>query len=106
MVARLAIITVLLVGCAPAGPRSPVQGIVTDLQVGSLTEVDQFSLLLESGETLVFAVDAGDPDVPASELREHFNFAIRLEVTFHHDGDRLVADAVEHGSGPVAPSSS
>lgn len=76
---------------------------MTDVQVASLTEVKQFSLQLDSGETLVFAVDAGDPDVPASELREHLNFAIRLEVTFHYEGDRLVADAVEHGSGPVAP---
>lgn len=96
----------LLAGCSAAGPSSPVEGIVTDVQATSLTEVEQFSLQLDSGETLVFAVQPGDPDVPASELREHLNFAIRLEVTFHRDGDRLVADAVKHGSGPVAPTRS
>lgn len=77
---------------------------MTDVQAASLTEVEQFSLQLDSGETFVFAVEPGDPDVPASELREHLNFAIRLEVTFHRDGELLVADAVEHGSGPAAPS--
>ena len=76
---------------------------MTDLQIASLAEVQQFSLQLDSGETLIFVVEAGDPDVAASELREHLNFAIRLEVTFHQDKDRLVADAVEHGSGPLAP---
>lgn len=80
-----------------------MEGTVTDVRVASLTEVEQFSLRLDSGETVVFRVEPGDPDVPASELREHLNFAIRLEVSFHRDGDRLVADAVEHGSGPTAP---
>lgn len=94
----------LLAGCAPAAPTSPVEGVVTDVQVASLTEVEQFSLQLDSGETLVFSVAPGDPDVPASELREHLNFAIRLRVTFHREADDLVADAVEHGSGPIAPS--
>lgn len=76
---------------------------MTDVQAASLTEVEEFSLQLDSGELLTFAVEPGDPGVPASELREHLNFAIRLEVSFHRDGDRLVADAVAHGSGPTAP---
>ena len=78
---------------------------MTDVQVASLTEIEQFSLQLDSGETLVFAVEPGDPDVPATELREHLNFAIRLEVSFHREGDSLVADTVEHGTGPIAPPS-
>lgn len=78
---------------------------MTDVQVASLTEVEHFALQLDSGEVLTFTVDPGDPDVPAAELREHLNFAIRLEVWFHRDADRLVADAVEHGSGPLAPQS-
>ena len=79
---------------------------MTDVQATSLSEVDQFSLQLDSGETLVFVVEPGDPDVPATELREHLNFAIRLRVIFHSEGDDLVADAVEHGSGPAARSGS
>ena len=104
MTARVLCVAFVLAGCAPAGPTSPVEGVVTDVQVASLTEVEQFSLQLDSGETLVFAVEPGDPDVPATELREHLNFAIRLEVAFHREGDGLVADAVEHGSGPIDPS--
>lgn len=77
---------------------------MTDVQVASLTEVEQFSLQLDSGDTLVFAVEPGDPDVLASELREHLNFAIRLEVAFRRDGDRLVADRVEHGTDTASPS--
>ena len=82
-----------------------MEGIVTDVRVISLTEVEGFSLQLDSGEVLTFAVEPGDPDVPASELREHLNFAIRPEVSFHRDGDRLVADAVEHGCGSATPAS-
>lgn len=74
------------------------------MQVASLTEVEQFSLQLDSGETLVFVVEPGDPEVQVSELREHYNFAIRLRVSFHREADDLVADVVEHGSGPTAPS--
>lgn len=99
-------LSALLAACAAAGPASPVEGIVTDVQVASLTEVEQFSLQLDSGKTLVFAVEPGDPDVAASELREHLNFAIRLKVTFRRDGDDLIAEAVAHGTGPLAPSSS
>lgn len=78
---------------------------MTDVQVASLTEVERFTLQLGSGEVLTFTVEPGDPDVTAAELREHLNFAIRLEVSFHREGDLLVADAVEHGSGPLAPQS-
>lgn len=102
---RVLPLVAVLAACAASGPTSPVEGIVTDVQVASLTEVDEFTVQLDSGETLVFAVEPGDPDVPATELREHLNFAIRLEVTFHRDGDRLVAEAVEHGSGPITPPS-
>lgn len=94
----------VLAGCAPAGPTSPVEGIVTDVQVASLTEVEQFRLQLDSGETLIFIVEPRNPEVAATELREHLNFAIRLQVAFHHEGESLVADAVEHGTGPVVPS--
>lgn len=94
----------VLAGCAPAGPTSPVEGIVTDVQVASLTEVEQFRLQLDSGETLTFTVEPRNPEVAATELREHLNFAIRLRVAFHREGESLVADAVEHGTGPVAPS--
>lgn len=99
------ILVVVLTGCADAGPMSPVEGIVTDVQVASLSEVKEFTLELDSGEVLTFIVQRGNPSVAATELREHLNFAIRLEVSFHADGDRLVADAIEHGSGPVAPAS-
>ncbi len=105
MLLRALPLLALLAACA-AAPTSPVEGIVTDVQAASLTEVEQFSLQLDSGETLVFAVEAGDPNIPASELREHLNFAIRLEVTFHQGDDGLVADEIEHGSGPVRPPSS
>lgn len=105
MVTRAVLTALVVAGCATPVPDSPVEGIVTDVQVASLTEVEAFSLELDSGDTLVFAVDAGNPDVPASELREHLNFAIRLKVSFHPEGEELVADAVEHGSGPEAPSS-
>ena len=101
MAGRLLLTALLLGACAPAGPTSPVDGVVTDVRTASLTEVEQFSLLLDSGETLVFAVDPGDPDLPASELRDHLNFAMRVRVWFR-GGEQLVAERVEHGTGAEA----
>lgn len=75
--------------------------MVTDVETVSLIEVEQFSLQLDSGEELVFVVEPRDPDVPASELREHLNFALRLQVTFHRDGHELIADAIEHAGDPA-----
>lgn len=101
MTGRLLLTALLLGACSPAGPTSPVEGVITDVRTRSLTEVEQFSLLLDSGETLVFAVEPGDPDLPASELREHLNFAMRVQVWFR-DGEQLVADRIEHGAGAEA----
>lgn len=89
----------MVAGCslAPAGPTSPVDGIVTQVDTPALDRVESFILRLDSGEELTFTVAPGDPDVTAADLREHRNFAFRLRVYFTHDqGGNLLAERAEH----------
>ena len=92
----------LLTACAagPPGPTSPVDGVVTELEAPALDRVESFVLRLDSGEELTFAVEPGDPDVTATDLREHRNFALRLRVFFSRAGSgALVAERAEHVEG-------
>ena len=99
--ARLAagVVGLLISACspAPAGPASPVDGIVTEVNAPSLDRVESFTLRLDSGEELDFTVAPGDPEVTAADLREHRNFAIRLRVFFTRtDSGELLAERAEH----------
>lgn len=81
-------------------PLSPVDGVVTELDAPALDRVESFGLRLDSGEELTFAVEQGDPDVTATDLREHRNFALRLRVFFTRAGSgELVAERAEHVEG-------
>lgn len=65
-----------------------------------MDRVDSFTLRLDSGAELTFAVAPGDPDVTAADLREHRNFAFRLRVFFTRDASgNLVAERAEHSEG-------
>ena len=99
--ARLAAAAVALLVSAcspgPTGPTSPVDGIVTEVNAPALDRVESFTLRLDSGEELTFAVAPGDPEVTAADLREHRNFAFRLRVFFSRDeSGNLVAEGAEH----------
>lgn len=97
--AGLIISAVALGACAaqPAAPTSPVDGLVTEVDAPTLDAVESFTLQLDSGEELTFLVAAGDPDVAAADLREHRNFALRLQVVFRRDDSgALIAESAEH----------
>lgn len=97
--AAILVVTLGAAGCAgePPGPTSPVDGIVTDVDAPALDRVESFTLRLDSGEELTFAVAPGDPDVTAADLREHRNFAFRLRVHFTRDeAGNLIAERAEH----------
>ena len=99
---RLLFATAVLAACVatPAGPTSPVEGIVTDVDAPTLDRVDSFSMRLDSGAELTFVVAPGDPDVTAADLREHRNFAFRLRVFFSRDAaGNLLAEQAEHSEG-------
>ena len=70
---------------------------MTEVDAPALDRVESFTLRLDSGEQLTFAVEEGDPDVTAADLREHRNFALRLRVYFTRtESGELLAERTEH----------
>ena len=77
-----------------------MEGVVTEVDAPALDRVKSFTLRLDSGEELTFAVEPGDRDVTASDLREHRNFGFRLRVFFSRDdAGSLTASTAEHAEG-------
>lgn len=84
----------------PAAPTSPVDGVVTGVDAPTLDRVDSFTLRLDSGDELTFGVEPGDPDVTATDLREHRNFGFRLRVFFtQNESGARIAERAEHAEG-------
>jgi hypothetical protein len=85
------------------GERS-VEGIITDVQSSSLTEIDSFTVRTNDGDTLVFhiAPDAHpDPEegfVPG-HLRSHAVAAEQVKVYYREENGELLATRLVHPSG-------
>jgi hypothetical protein len=94
--------TVAPSGSAIAVPVSPVEGLVVAIEQTGLNEVQAFTIRTASGETLTFRIgDLDNGDVfPPSHLNAHQADAYPVLVTFHVEGDELVATHLDDGTAP------
>jgi hypothetical protein len=87
---------------AIAAPESPVEGLVVAIEQTGLNDVQGFTIRTESGESWTFRIgqlDNGDV-FPPSHLNAHQADAYPVLVTFHVEGDELVATRLEDGTPP------
>ncbi len=87
---------------AVALPESPVEGLVIAIEQTGLNEVQGFTIRTTSGETWTFRIgelDNGDV-FPPSHLNAHQADAYPVLVTFHVEGDELVATHLDDGTPP------
>ena len=94
--------TVVPSGSAVAAPESPVEGLVIAIEQTGLNEVQGFTIRTTSGETWTFRIgDLDNGDVfPPSHLNAHQADAYPVLVTFHVEGDELVATHLDDGTPP------
>jgi hypothetical protein len=87
---------------AIAAPESPVEGLVIAIEQTGLNEVQGFTIRTTSGEEWTFRIgvlDNGDV-FPPSHLNAHQADAYPVLVTFHVEGDELVATHLDDGTPP------
>ena len=94
--------TVAPTASAVAAPESPVEGLVVAIEQTGLNDVQGFTIRTESGETWTFRIgDLDNGDIfPPSHLNAHQADAYPVLVTFHVEGDELVATHLDDGTAP------
>jgi hypothetical protein len=94
--------TVAPTASAVAAPESPVEGLVIAIEQTGLNEVQGFTIRTASGETWTFRIgDLDNGDVfPPGHLNAHQADAYPVLVTFHVEGDELVATHLDDGTAP------
>lgn len=85
----------------PAAPESPVEGLVTAID-GSGDDIEGFTIETVDGQTWTFRVgELTNGDVfPPSHLQAHQDDEYPVLVTFHVEGDELVATHLDDGTPP------
>lgn len=78
-------------------PPNPVDGHIVAIFDGELT------LVTRDNSSYVFTI--ADPTVPVEHLREHQREGLPVRITWHREGDRLVATTIADAPvpGPAAP---
>ncbi len=99
LAACLALALVLLAACGGDGDRSVV-GVIIDVEAGSPTDVESFTVRDADGQQLLFHVApeaAPDPreGFTPTHLRSHSALAEPVKVVYRKDGDTLLALRLE-----------
>lgn len=88
----VALSAVLVAACGPA--PSTAAGYVIDVQSTSVTQIDEFTIRTDAGETVRFRVGALELDggaFPAGHLREHMALGQPVAIGYRDDAGVLVA---------------
>lgn len=97
LVGALLVLAVILVGCSgddsDGESGTTVSGVVVDVQ-GTITEIEQFDMVLEDGTRLTFVPEAGALErtgFSPAHIREHSALVEPISVTYHEvDGQNIV----------------
>jgi hypothetical protein len=95
--AALIALALVVVGCGDDEPAAEdgltVSGVIVDVQ-GSITEVEQFDLVLEDGTRLTFVPEAGALEgsgFSPAHMREHSALVEPISVRYREvDGENIV----------------
>lgn len=92
MVAFLALAVSMTAACGPA--PSTTAGYVIDVRSSSVTQIDEFTIRTDGGESLRFRVGVLELDggaFPAGHLREHMALGQPVAIGFRDEAGERVA---------------
>lgn len=95
----LSLLIVILVNCTSG--FGTVEGYVTSVEGGGITEIKSFAIQKSGGGTMRFAPEAGIFDLSSgiemtpSHLREHMLWGQAVSVRYYESDDVLVAISIE-----------
>ena len=91
-------VVAVVAGVVLATRPATATGIVTHIDQPSLTDIRSFTLHTSDGQTLTFHVgtlEMGGDAFPPGHLTSHLVTAEPVLVTYHREGDTLVATRLE-----------
>ena len=88
--AAVFLVTLLMLLAACGNGEQSVQGIITDVQPRSLTEIATLTVRDDAGRPWTFETE-GPIDFTPSHLREHMLRGEPVTVDYEDEGERLVA---------------